>query len=141
MTEGGGCFYAVAMAKKKRGKSQAERERRRAELARRREADEVMLVIAESVLNEPDYRITPDASAAMLRRLIEFLKRELAKRPAHRPAAVVSTGAAVAHLIAAGKSQKAAIGLVTRMRKLTRATVERRWREYRQRKRAAETKA
>jgi hypothetical protein len=122
------------MARKPKKTTQAERERRRKELERRRNDDAVMLVSAETLLDEPSHyrHITPEAEmfAAMMRRLIELLKNEQAKRPAHRPAAEFSTGSEVAGLIAAGKSKKIAIQWVMRRRKLKQATVERRLREH-----------
>jgi hypothetical protein len=127
------------MARKPKKTTQAERERRRKELERRRWDDRVMLVTAETLLNEPSRIASPETLAAMMRRLIELLKNEQAKRPAHRPASEFSTGAEVAGLIAAGKSKKTAIQWVVRSRKLKQATVERRLREH-EAQRAAKSK-
>lgn len=128
------------MPRKSKKITQAERERRRKERERRRKEDASMLMMAETLLNEPASYVAPPAVfAAMLRRLIELLKNEQAKRPAHRPPAEFSTGAEVAGLIAAGKSKKVATRWVMRSRKLKKNTVERRLREYKAR-RAAESK-
>jgi hypothetical protein len=128
------------MPRKPKKTTQAERERRRKELERRRRDDAVMLVMAETLLNEPSrYPIAPETFAPMMRRLIELLKNEQAKRPAHRPAAEASTGQSVETLVeaasrsrSADEAKKLAIGLVAKMRKLKPATVARRYREHKQ---------
>jgi hypothetical protein len=90
-----------------------------------------MLMVAETLLKEPDRSATPETLADMLRRLIELLKVERAKRPAHRPAAGGSPGAEAAILINAGMPKKTAIKWVMKRRNIKSTTVERDLRDYR----------
>lgn len=89
-------------------------------------------VMAEAMLEDPRYRISdPEWRAKFLRRFLELLRKERARRPAHRPREV-SAGETVALLHSCGKSEQAAIRLVTKMRNVQRATVERSYRQYKQ---------
>ena len=100
------------------------------EWERRRKDDSWMAILAQEVLDDPILwtHIKPEARDAMLRRFLELIERELARRPSYRPK--VSTGQLVALLAEATKSDQRAIALAAKMTKRKPATVARRYREY-----------
>ncbi len=106
---------------------------------RRRDDDAFMKAVAEEVLRDPNLSIESTVFTDMMRRFVELLAKEQARRPAHRPSPVVSTGRKVAIWVEArsrthglAEAEKWAIARVASSQKLKPSTVGRRYRAYRQ---------
>jgi len=98
------------------------------EWERRRKEDAVMAILAQALLDEPGLRVKPEMRDAMLRRFLDLLAKEQARRSANRPPEL--TGQLVANLAEACGSEKRAIALAAKIKKSNPESVTRRYREY-----------